>query len=683
MAENNLAPDSNSIKSDEVYLSETEKNITICESIDETLEDNKTSNERNVSNVSQENLSWKGNEKIHKIADKEQKLSDFINSLKSTEHPIQGPENKPCLLESLPENVQQCKERKCEMSQSLESNVEKTCTTGIEESITDTGKNENDSGSKSVERIEHPSQKHGNDAFFLEPLLEKSQPCKGKEFEMSKSIELNVDKICTACEDEHKIETDQEKKEDDSESKLLESIEHLTQKHGNDACLLQPVPEKAQPFEERESEMSKSIELKVDKIWRASAEESTIRTDKKIIENDPESKSLESIESPLQDHGNDACFLEPVPEEAQACEEEISETSKSLKLNVDKTCTTGTEESTIKTYQERNEYDSASKSVESIEPPIQEHGNDARIFEPVLGMVMTCEDREFETSKSLEPNIDKTCIACEEEPTIETDQERHEGDSASNNIKTSIERTGRSEDSRETDQERHEGDSASNNIKTSIERTGRSEDSHETDQERHEGDSASNNIKTSIKRTGRSEDSQINEKSSIVWNTQTENKNFSESGKLAATKNEEEFEKSTDLKSAQTNCEVNNRPFRFTKAEQFIGDSCTANPFSVNIRRPVSKRLPKRKLNKATKSATYVLNETVYCTNHCLPVRYWCHQCNAAKCGICVNVVNSRTCANHLDIIMSEHVAKLEVCKYCVLSLHKDALLVVQILRFI
>jgi hypothetical protein len=66
--------------------------------------------------------------------------------------------------------------------------------------------------------------------------------------------------------------------------------------------------------------------------------------------------------------------------------------------------------------------------VESIEPPIQEHGNDARIFEPVLGMVMTCEDREFETSKSLEPNIDKTCIACEEEPTIETDQERHEGD---------------------------------------------------------------------------------------------------------------------------------------------------------------------------------------------------------------------------------------------------------------
>jgi hypothetical protein len=653
MAENNLAPDSNSIKSDEVYLSETEKNITICESIDETIEDNKTSNERNVSNVSQENLSWKGNEKIHKIADKEQKLSDFINSLKSTEHPIQGPENKPCLLESLPENVQQCKERKCEMSQSLESNVEKTCTTGIEESITDTGKNENDSGSKSVERIEHPSQKHGNDAFFLEPLLEKSQPCKGKEFEMSKSIELNVDKICTACEDEHKIETDQEKKEDDSESKLLESIEHLTQKHGNDACLLQPVPEKAQPFEERESEMSKSIELKVDKIWRASEEESTIRTDKKIIENDPESKSLESIESPLQYHGNDACFLEPVPEEAQACEEEISETSKSLKLNVDKTCTTGTEESTIKTYQERNEYDSASKSVESIEPPIQEHGNDARIFEPVLGMVMTCEDREFETSKSLEPNIDKTCIACEEEPTIETDQERHEGDSASNNIKTS------------------------------IERTGRSEDSHETDQERHEGDSASNNIKTSIKRTGRSEDSQINEKSSIVWNTQTENKNFSESGKLAATKNEEEFEKSTDLKSAQTNCEVNNRPFRFTKAEQFIGDSCTANPFSVNIRRPVSKRLPKRKLNKATKPATYVLNETVYCTNHCLPVRYWCHQCNAAKCGICVNVVNSRTCANHLDFIMSEHVAKLEVCKYCVLSLHKDALLVVQILRFI
>ena len=623
MAENNLAPDSNSIKSDEVYLSETEKNITICESIDETIEDNKTSNERNVSNVSQENLSWKGNEKIHKIADKEQKLSDFINSLKSTEHPIQGPENKPCLLESLPENVQQCKERKCEMSQSLESNVEKTCTTGIEESITDTGKNENDSGSKSVERIEHPSQKHGNDAFFLEPLLEKSQPCKGKEFEMSKSIELNVDKICTACEDEHKIETDQEKKEDDSESKLLESIEHLTQKHGNDACLLQPVPEKAQPFEERESEMSKSIELKVDKIWRASEEESTIRTDKKIIENDPESKSLESIESPLQYHGNDACFLEPVPEEAQACEEEISETSKSLKLNVDKTCTTGTEESTIKTYQERNEYDSASKSVESIEPPIQEHGNDARIFEPVLGMVMTCEDREFETSKSLEPNIDKTCIACEEEPTIETDQERHEGDSASNNIKTSI------------------------------------------------------------KRTGRSEDSQINEKSSIVWNTQTENKNFSESGKLAATKNEEEFEKSTDLKSAQTNCEVNNRPFRFTKAEQFIGDSCTANPFSVNIRRPVSKRLPKRKLNKATKSATNVLNETVYCTNHCLPVRYWCHQCNAAKCGICVNVVNSRTCANHLDFIMSEHVAKLEVCKYCVLSLHKDALLVVQILRFI
>jgi hypothetical protein len=141
--------------------------------------------------------------------------------------------------------------------------------------------------------------------------------------------------------------------------------------------------------------MSKSIELKVDKIWRASEEESTIRTDKKIIENDPESKSLESIESPLQYHGNDACFLEPVPEEAQACEEEISETSKSLKLNVDKTCTTGTEESTIKTYQERNEYDSASKSVESIEPPIQEHGNDARIFDPVLGMAMTCEDRDL------------------------------------------------------------------------------------------------------------------------------------------------------------------------------------------------------------------------------------------------------------------------------------------------
>lgn len=44
--------------------------------------------------------------------------------------------------------------------------------------------------------------------------------------------------------------------------------------------------------------------------------------------------------------------------------------------------------------------------MESIEPPIQEHGNDARIFDPVLGMAMTCEDREFETSKSLEPNID-------------------------------------------------------------------------------------------------------------------------------------------------------------------------------------------------------------------------------------------------------------------------------------
>jgi hypothetical protein len=128
---------------------------------------------------------------------------------------------------------------------------------------------------------------------------------------------------------------------------------------------------------------------------------------------------------------------------------------------------------------------------------------------------------------------------------------------------------------------------------------------------------------------------------------------------------------------------VNNRPFRFTKAEQFIGDSCAANHFSVNIRLPVSKRFRKRKLNKATKSATYVLNETVYCTNHCLPVIYWCHQCNAANCGICVNVVNSRTCANHLDIIMSEQVAKLEVCKYLVLSLHKDALLVVQILRCI
>jgi hypothetical protein len=36
--------------------------------------------------------------------------------------------------------------------------------------------------------------------------------------------------------------------------------------------------------------MSKSIELKVDKIWRTSEEESTIRTDKKINENDPESK---------------------------------------------------------------------------------------------------------------------------------------------------------------------------------------------------------------------------------------------------------------------------------------------------------------------------------------------------------------------------------------------------------
>jgi hypothetical protein len=88
---------------------------------------------------------------------------------------------------------------------SLESNVEKKCTTGTEESITDTGKNEKDSGSKSVERIEHPSQNHGNDTRFLEPLLEKTQPCKGKEFEMSTSIELNVDKICTACEDEHKI----------------------------------------------------------------------------------------------------------------------------------------------------------------------------------------------------------------------------------------------------------------------------------------------------------------------------------------------------------------------------------------------------------------------------------------------------------------------------------------------
>ena len=343
MAENNLSPDSNSIKSDEVYLSETEKNITICESIDETLEDNKTSNEKNVSNVSQENLSWKGNEKIHKIADKEQKLSDFLNFLKSTEHPIQGPENKPCLLESLPENVQQCKERKCEMSQSLESNVEKKCTTETEESITDTGKNEKDSGSKSVERIEHPSQNHGNDTRFLEPLLEKTQPCKGKEFEMSTSIELNVDKTST---------------------------------------------------------------------------------------------------------------------------------------------------------------------------------------------------------------------------------------------------------------------------------------------------------------------------------------------------------KSTDLKSAQTNCEVNNRPFRFTKAEQFIGDSCAASPFSVNkvqcaIGLPVGKRLPEREIKMVAKSATCVLNETVYCTNHGLPFRYWCHQCNAAKCDICVNVVHSRTCANHLVITMSEHVAKREVCKYFVLSLHKDALLVVQILRCI
>jgi hypothetical protein len=73
---------------------------------------------------------------------------------------------------------------------------------------------------------------------------------------------------------------------------------------------------------------------------------------------------------------------------------------------------------------------------------------------------------------------------------------------------------------------------------------------------------------------------------------------------INATKNEEEFEKSTDLKSAQKNCEVNNRPFRFTKAEQFIGDSCAANHFSVNIRLPVSKRFRKRKLNKATKSAT-------------------------------------------------------------------------------
>jgi hypothetical protein len=49
----------------------------------------------------------------------------------------------------------------------------------------------------------------------------------------------------------------------------------------------------------------------------------------------------------------------------------------------------------MKTYQERNEYDSASKSVESIEPPIQEHGNDACIFDPVLGMAVTCEDRDL------------------------------------------------------------------------------------------------------------------------------------------------------------------------------------------------------------------------------------------------------------------------------------------------
>lgn len=555
MAENNLSPDSNSIKSDEVYLSETEKNITICESLDETLEDNKTSNERNVSNVSQENLSWKGNEKIHKIADKEQKLSDFINSLKSTEHPIQGPENKPCLLESLPENVQQCKERKCDMSHSLESNVEKKCTTETEESITDTGKNENDSGSKSVERIEHPSQKHGNDTCFLEPLLEKAQPCKGKEFEMSKSIELNVDKICTAYEDEQKIETDQEKKEDDSESKLLESIEHLTQKHGSDACFLQPVPEKAQMNEENEFEMSKSVELNFDKTSTNGTEKSIIDTGKN--ENDSGCKSMEHIEPPPQDHGKDACFLEPVPEKAQPFEERVSEMSKSIELKVD-----------------------------------------------------------------------KIWRASEEESIIRTDQEGHEDDSASNNIKTSIERT------------------------------------------------------------GRSEDSQINEKSSIVWNTQTENKYFSESGKLAATKNEEEFEKSTDFKSVQTNCEVNNHPFRFKKAEQFIGDSCAANPISINkvqcaIRLPVNKSLPKRELNKATQSATYVLNETVYCTNHRLPVRYWCPQCITAKCGRCVNVVYSRTCANHLVITMSEHVEKREVCKYFVLSLHKDALLVVQILQCI
>jgi hypothetical protein len=89
--------------------------------------------------------------------------------------------------------------------------------------------------------------------------------------------------------------------------------------------------------------------LKVDKIWRTSEEESTIRTDKKINENDPESKSLESIEPPPQDHGNDTCFLEPVPEKAQPFEERESEMSKSIELKVDKIWRASEEESTIRT----------------------------------------------------------------------------------------------------------------------------------------------------------------------------------------------------------------------------------------------------------------------------------------------------------------------------------------------
>jgi hypothetical protein len=106
--------------------------------------------------------------------------------------------------------------------------------------------------------------------------------------------------------------------EDDSESKLLESIEHLTQKHGNDACFLQPVPEKAQMNEENEFEMSKSVELNVDKTSTNGTEKSIIDTGKN--ENDSGCKSMEHIEPPPQDHGKDACFLEPVPEKAQPFE---------------------------------------------------------------------------------------------------------------------------------------------------------------------------------------------------------------------------------------------------------------------------------------------------------------------------------------------------------------------------